>query len=430
MGKELAYLSGFGSHFQTEALANTLPVGQNSPQQVAHGLYAEQLSGTAFTAPRNQNQRSWLYRIRPSVLHGEFSKTEQATLTAPPFKQQPIPPTQMRWQPLPLPDDKTNFIQSWHTMAGHGDTSTHTGAAIHLYACNTDMQDCFFYDADGELLIVPETGGLTFHTEMGALTITPGEIIVIPRGIKFRVELNDKTARGYILENHGAPLRLPDLGPIGANGLANPRDLLYPTAAYEEKTGDFTLFAKFDGHLWSADIKHSPLDVVAWHGNYAPYKYDLKNFNTIYTVSYDHTDPSIFTVLTSPTNTPGVANIDFVIFPERWMVAENTFRPPYFHRNVMSEYMGLIYGVYDAKEDGFVPGGSSLHNCMSAHGPDADAFTKASTAELKPIKYKNTLAFMFESYHLWQPTSFALSTSLRQANYLDYWSGLKAQFNP
>jgi homogentisate 1,2-dioxygenase len=424
----LNYLNGFGNHFQTEAIKDALPKTQNSPQKVPLGLYAEQLSGSAFAAPRHVNLHSWLYRILPSPKHGEFKLLKHATLCSAPFNSAPLPPTQLRWNPPPYPQKPTDFVQGLITVAGNGDPATHNGAAIYLYAINQSMQDAFFYNADGELLIVPQIGNLKFKTELGILEIKPGETIVIPRGIKFQVELLDKQACGYMLENFGQPFRLPELGVIGANGLANPRDFEYPVAAYEQKSAKFKLLTKFQGHLWQATIDHSPLDVVAWHGNYAPYKYDLRRFNTINTVSFDHTDPSIFTVLTSPSQLPGVANVDFVIFPERWLVAEDTFRPPYFHRNIMSEYMGLIYGAYDAKEEGFVPGGGSLHNCMAAHGPDADAYKKAVNAQLKPQYYHGTLAFMFESCNVWRPTKLALEAKFRQKDYLDCWKNLTANF--
>lgn len=419
----LHYQTGFGNEFATEALPGALPVGQNSPQQAPFGLYAEQLSGTAFTAPRTANRRSWLYRIRPSVLHKPFKQVSNNLLRSAPFNELPPTPNQLRWDPLPLPTERTDFVDGLTTIAGND------GIGIHIYAANWSMQDRFFYNADGELLIVPELGGLRVHTELGILEVAPKEICVIPRGVKFRVELLGSQARGYVCENYGTQFKLPDLGPIGANGLANPRDFQTPVAAYEDREGDFKLIAKFGGNLWEAEIGHSPLDVVAWHGNYAPYKYDLTRFNTINTVSFDHPDPSIFTVLTSPTDTVGTANCDFVIFPARWMVAEHTFRPPYFHRNVMSEYMGLICGVYDAKEKGFAPGGGSLHNCMSAHGPDADTFEKASAADLTPQRYENTLAFMFESRAVICPTKFAMETPALQRDYFECWQGLKKHFS-
>lgn len=423
--KNLQYLQGFGNYFHSEAVANTLLEGRNSPQKVAHGLYAEQLSGSAFTMPRSMNLHSWLYRIKPSVVHGEF-KPIVAHSSWNSADNRPMPPTQLRWSPLPYPSQNCDFVEGMFKMAANGCLEQLQGAAIYLYAANVSMQR-YFYNADGDYLIIPQQGGLRFQTEFGFLEVQSGEIVVIPRGIKFQVQLLESQARGYICENFGLPFRLPELGVIGANGLANARDFQAPIAAFENKQGNFELIAKFQGHLWSAQIQHSPFDVVAWHGNYVPYKYNLANFNTINTVSFDHCDPSIFTVLTSPSAIHGMANLDFVIFPPRWMVAENTFRPPYFHRNIMNEYMGLIYGVYDAKETGFVPGGSSLHNCMSAHGPDAEAFEKASSQQLKPEYYDGTLAFMFESNQVWKTTPQAMSAPFRQQDYLQCWASLGAR---
>jgi len=334
----------------------------------------------------------------------------------------------MRWDPLPAPSAPTDFVEGLVTMAGNGDSGLQTGIGIHLYACNRSMRERYFYDADGELLLVPQEGTLSLATELGVVAVGPGEIALLPRGMRFQVRLAGATARGYVCENYGAHLRLPELGPIGANGLANARDFLAPIAAFEDREGSFELVAKFGGGLWSAPIDHSPLDVVAWHGNLTPWKYDLARFNAMNTVSFDHADPSIFTVLTSPSDTAGTANVDFVIFPPRWMVAEHTFRPPWFHRNVMSEFMGLVHGAYDAKAEGFVPGGASLHNCMSGHGPDAATFEKANRAALEPQKIESTLAFMFESRYVIRPTRFAVETPQRQKDYLDCWRGLTKHF--
>ncbi|HEY2968410.1 MAG TPA: homogentisate 1,2-dioxygenase [Casimicrobiaceae bacterium] len=425
---ELRYQSGFGSELATEALPGALPQGQNSPQKVPYGLYAEQFSGTAFTAPRHANRRCWLYRLRPAVAHGKFRLLEAGLLMSAPFEEVATPPTQLRWDPLPLPAASADFVEGLATMAGNGDTAMQVGIGIHIYACNRSMHGRYFYDADGELLVVPQQGALRLATELGRLDVKPGEIALIPRGLRFQVEIEDGVARGYVCENYGAHFRLPELGPIGANGLANARDFLAPVATFEDREGDFELVAKFAGGLWSAPIDHSPLDVVAWHGNHAPYKYDLARFNSVNTVSFDHPDPSIFTVLTSPSDTPGTANVDFVIFPPRWMVAEHTFRPPWFHRNVMSEFMGLIHGAYDAKAEGFAPGGASLHNCMSGHGPDAATFDKASKVALAPHKIEDTLAFMFESRYVIRPTRFALETPELQKDYLDCWQGLTKHF--
>jgi homogentisate 1,2-dioxygenase len=427
---ELSYQSGFGNEFATEALPGVLPEGQNAPQRVAYGLYAEQLSGTAFTAPRHVNRRSWLYRIRPAAMHAPFQAMAHAGFHNR-FDETPTPPNQLRWDPMPLPSTPTDFVDGLVTMAGNGGAAMQTGCGIHLYAANRSMEGRFFYDADGEMLIVPQQGRLRIATELGVLDVAPLEIAVVPRGVRFRVELPDGESRGYVAENFGEQLRLPELGPIGANGLASPRDFLAPVAAYEDAEGAFELVAKFQGSLWSARIDHSPLDVVAWHGNYTPYKYDLTRFNTIGTISFDHPDPSIFTVLTSPSETHGTANLDFVIFPPRWLVAEHTFRPPYFHRNVASEFMGLIDGAYDAKAGGFVPGGASLHNCMSGHGPDAASFEKASNADTgKPDHIVGTMAFMFETRKVIRPTVQALNSPQLQADYYECWRGLKKHFDP
>jgi homogentisate 1,2-dioxygenase len=422
----LRYLSGFGAHHESEAVEGALPVGQNSPQKAPFGLYAEQLSGTAFTAPRATNLRSWLYRLRPSAMQRPFRRVGEGLVRTAPCREAECSPNRLRWGPPPWPEGPTHFLAGLATLATCGDARLQHGAAVHLYAANRSMEErLFFYDADGELLIVPQEGALALVTEFGTLEAAPGEIAVVPRGVRFRVETRAERVRGYVCENYGAALRLPELGPIGANGLANARDFLAPVAAYEDRDAPTELVAKFAGHLWSAQLDHSPLDVVAWHGNYYPYKYDLARFNAINTVSFDHPDPSIFTVLTSPSETPGTANVDFVIFPPRWLVAEHTFRPPYFHRNVMSEFMALVRGEYDAKKDGFVPGSASLHNAMSAHGPDRASYEKAVAAELKPEFLGGTLAFMFESRYVFEPTAYALASPALAREYDDVWGGFE-----
>ena len=428
------YHSGFGNEFASEALPGALPVGQNSPQRVPYGLYAEQLSGAAFTAPRHQNRRSWLYRIRPAAVHAPFALLPEACFHNR-FDEAPATPNQLRWDPRPLPTKPTDFVEGLFTVAGNGGPAVQGGVGIHLYACNRSMQGRYFYDADAELLIVPQQGRLRIATELGVLDVAPLEIALIPRGVRFTVTPLDGSARGYVAENFGMPMRLPELGPIGANGLANARDFLVPVAAYEDVEGDFELIAKFQGRLWRAAIDHSPLDVVAWHGNDTPYKYDLARFNTIGSISYDHPDPSIFTVLTAPSDTPGTANMDFAIFPPRWLVAEHTFRPPWFHRNVASEFMGLITGEYDAKTGGagggFAPGGASLHNCMSGHGPDAASHAKAVALDTtQPQHLTDTMAFMFETRAVIRPTAQALALPELQADYWRCWQGLPRHFNP
>lgn len=422
-----SYQSGFGNHFSSEAMAGALPQGRNSPQNPAYGLYAEQLSVTAFTAPRAHNRRSWLYRILPTVSHGDFTPVPRGHIRAAPIAEGEILPLQVRWDPLSAAPDM-DFIQGWHTVGANGDAALQCGMAVHMYAATLSMRDSSLANADGELLLVPQLGGLRAITEFGHLTVAPGEVLLIPRGVRFRIELLESQACGYICENYGSPFQLPELGPIGANGLASPRDFLAPVAAFEDVSAPHRLITKFQGKLWSAQIATSPFDVVAWHGTVYPVKYDLRRFNAMGSLTYDHPDPSIFTVLTSLSDTPGVANCDFVVIPPRWLVGEDTFRPPYFHRNVMSEFMGLIEGAHDAKASGFIPGGGSLHNCMAGHGPDRTSFEAASSMPLAPVKVDDTLAFMFESRYPLRLTDWALNSPHRQPRYHTSWEDLPRRF--
>jgi homogentisate 1,2-dioxygenase len=430
---DLKYMPGFGNDFETEALPGALPQGQNSPQKCNYGLYAEQLSGSPFTAPRGTNERSWLYRIRPSVRHTRrFSNaTYPFWKSAPCVEEHSLPLGQLRWNPVPDPEPGTDFLNGIRTMTAAGDVMTQAGMAAHAYVFNADMVDDYFFNADGELLVVPQLGTVRVFTEMGVMTVEPHEICLIPRGMMFKVSRGDgeEMCRGYICENYGAKFTLPDRGPIGANCLANPRDFKTPTAAFEDKETPCRVHVKWCGRFYLTEIGHSPLDVVAWHGNYAPFKYDLRTFSPVGAILFDHPDPSIFTVLTAPSGEAGTANVDFVIFPPRWLVAEHTFRPPWYHRNIMSEFMGLIHGRYDAKEEGFVPGGMSLHNMMLPHGPDALGFEKASNTELKPVKLEQTMAFMFETRFPQQVTRYAAETEALQDNYLECWDGLERKFD-
>ncbi|KAI9354892.1 homogentisate 1,2-dioxygenase [Zopfochytrium polystomum] len=441
-GAEIKYLSGFGGSFESEALPGALP-NHNSPQKCPYGLYSEQISGTAFTAPRSHNLRSWVFRIQPSVSHTPYAPTP--TLNSHLHKGDDslvVTPNQIRWSPFPLPPkstsgengsvkDGTTFVTGLKTVAAAGGAATRNGLAVLVYGANKSMENQAFYSADGDLLIVPQEGRLHIRTELGLLHAEPTEIVIIPRGIKFAVELPDGPSRGYILETYeNRHWELPDLGPIGANGLANPRDFHYPSADFVHPSKPCEIIAKFGGTLHSFSQKHTPFDVVAWHGNYAPFKYDLKRFNTINTVSFDHPDPSIFTVLTLKGDVPGVAIADFVIFPPRWMVAENTFRPPWFHRNCMSEFMGLITGSYDAKQGGFLPGGGSLHSAFTAHGPDTATFLKASKEELKPVKIgTGSLAFMFETSLMLSVSKWALEEAPIQHDYLECWQEMPVLFD-
>ena len=426
---ERTYLSGFGNQFATEAVEGALPQGRNSPQKVNRGLYAELISGSAFTAPRVDNRRTWMYRRQPSVVTGGYEALAHAFLKTGAKEGVAAPPNPMRWFPTPIPSAPTDFIDGLRTIVVNGEADAQSGVAAHLWLANKAMGRRAFVNADGEMLLVPQQGSIRVVTELGVLDAKPGDIVLIPRGLAFKVDV-DGPSRGYVCENYGAPFRLPELGPIGSNGLANPRDFLAPVAAFDDSAGDFEIVKKYGGQLWRTTQKHSPFNVVAWHGNLAPLKYDTANFMTIGSISFDHPDPSIFTVLTSPSDTPGTANCDFVIFPPRWMVAEDTFRPPWYHRNLMSEFMGLVYGQYDAKPEGFKPGGMSLHNCMVPHGPDTEAFEKASNTPLAPHKLDHTLAFMFESRWRFHPTEFALTGGALDAAYADCWSGLQNQFKP
>lgn len=426
---ELEYQTGFGNEHGSEALPGALPVGQNSPQRPPYGLYTEKFSATAFTAPRADNRRTWFYRIRPSAVHGPYKRIDNGMIRSAPVDEIETPPNQLRWDPFAIPSSPQDFVSGLTTIAACGELTAQNGMAMHIYLANQSMDDRYFYNADGEMLVAPQEGRLRLHTECGMLDVAPAEICLIPRGIKFRVTLPDGQARGYVGENYGAHLRLPERGLVGSDSFANERDFRAPVAAFEDHERNVEVRCKFGGAMFACEMQHSPLDVVAWHGSCTPYKYDLRNFNVIGSISYDHPDPSIFTVLSSPSDTPGVANVDFVVFAPRWLVAEHTFRPPWFHRNTMNEFMGLLYGMYDAKAHGFVPGGVSLHNCMTPHGPDTDSYLKASVAELKPTHLDDTMAFMFESRYLIRPTRFALEAKERQHNYQDCWQGLPKRFD-
>ena len=426
-----SYMPGFGNDFETEALTGALPKGQNSPQKCPYGLYAEQLSGTPFTAPRGKNERSWCYRIRPSVKHiNRFEKVDMPFWkSAPNILDKIISLGQYRWNPIPSNID-TNFITGMRTMTTAGDVNTQVGMAAHIYVATNSMDNEYFYSADSELLIVPQEGQLRFFTEMGIIDLEPQEIAIIPRGLLFKVDIINGPARGFVCENYGAKFDLPNRGPIGANCLANPRDFKTPKAAFEDNSITSTVTIKWCGQFHITEIDHSPLDIVAWHGNYAPCKYDLRTFSPVGALLFDHPDPSIFTVLTAPSGVEGTANIDFVLFRDRWSVAENTFRPPWYHKNIMSELMGNIHGVYDAKPEGFAPGGMSLHNMMLPHGPDMDAFEKATNSKLGPQKMENTMSFMFETRFPQHLTSYAAKDAPLQDDYVECWSSLKKNFSP
>jgi homogentisate 1,2-dioxygenase len=425
---ELQYMSGFGNEFATEAVPGALPQGRNSPQRPPLGLYAEVISGTAFTAPRAANRRTWMYRRQPSVVNGAYAPHEQPLWTSGAAGGVDMPPDPLRWHPFPIPDAPLDFVDGVRTVVANGDVQSQCGMAALVYTANRSMQRRVLVNADAEMLFVPQQGRLQITTELGRLDVRAGEVALVPRGVAMRIALPDGPSRGYVCENYGAFMRLPELGPIGSNGLANARDFLAPVAAFEDDAGPIEVIRRFGGKLWRSTQSATPFNVVAWHGNLVPFKYDTAHFMVMGSISFDHTDPSIFTVLTSPSDTPGTANCDFVIFPPRWVVAEDTFRPPWYHRNVMSEFMGLVQGQYDAKPEGFKPGGASLHNCMVPHGPDAEAFEKASSATLVPQKLDNTLAFMFESRWRFVPSAFAMTGGALDRDYARCWDGLRDRF--
>ncbi|SFG32510.1 homogentisate 1,2-dioxygenase [Neptunomonas qingdaonensis] len=431
VGTSAGYMPGFGNEFETEALPGALPHGMNSPQKVNYGLYGEQLSGTAFTAPAHQNERTWCYRIWPSVKHS----SRYTKIDVPYWKSAPhiLPDVtslgQYRWDPVPHTEEKLNWITGMRTMTTAGDVNTQVGMASHIYLATESMTDDYFFSADSELLVVPQEGRLRFATELGIIDIAPKEIAIIPRGLVYRVEVLEGPARGFVCENYGQKFELPGRGPIGANCMANRRDFKSPVAAFEDRDAPSTVTVKWCGQFHRCEIDHSPLDVVAWHGNYAPVKYDLRTYCPVGSILFDHPDPSIFTVLTAASGVEGTANIDFVLFRERWMVAEDTFRPPWYHKNIMSELMGNIYGQYDAKPQGFAPGGMSLHNMMLPHGPDRNAFEGASNANLKPEKLDNTMSFMFETRFPQHLTEFAAKEAPLQDNYIDCWKDIEKKFD-
>jgi homogentisate 1,2-dioxygenase len=437
---ELTYLSGLTNEHASEAIANVLPVGQNSPQRVGGGYITEQISGTAFTVARADNRRSWLYRRRPSVRHlARLEPATHPTLVSGPDPQAKLLAQPLRWKPRPDAEPGATWLDSLVTMATAGSVADQTGGAFHTYAATASMIDQLLVNSDGELVIFPEIGGLLLVTEFGRLEVQPSEMAVIPRGVAFRVELVEPlmaegastapgdpgsgAARGYVCENYGQPFRLPDAGLVGLNALAMPRDFLYPTAAMEDDR-PYQVIAKWQGMIHRGRIEHSPFDVAAWHGSYAPYKYDLRRYCPIGPVLFDHPDPSIWTLMTSPSDTAGVANIDLVLFRDRWLVAEGTFRPPWFHRNTMSEMMGMVSGQYDGKADGFVPGAVSLHNAFIPHGPDTTTFEKASADRLEPVKLDPTLAVMAESRLVWRTTAAAMASPQRDHSYINCWDGL------
>lgn len=417
---------------RTEAIEGALPIAQSTPQRPPYGLYTEKISGSAFQAARHDNQQTWLYRIIPSASHQPFdlkpSNDDERSGNFNAYGELVYVPTQSRWDPFDL-DHKSDWTHSMHLLCAAGDVATKSGMGYFIYTAGQSMDlKSAFSSTDGELLIIPQTGVLDIKTELGNLLVRPLEVCVIPRGIKYNVSLPEGPARGYALELHQGVFTLPNLGPLGSFGCANTRDFQIPVAAYDDDTenSEYKIINKFNGRLYETVQDHSPFDVVSWHGTYFPYKYDLGRFMLVGSISYDHPDPSIFTLLTS---SEGVAEI--AIFPPRWLVMENTFRPPWFHRNTMAELMGLIQGEYDARQDGgFRPGGVSLHNTMAGHGPDSVTHARASEVDLVPQRVgEGSMAFVIETPLILGLSQWAWTSEKRQGDYsAKTWLGLKSYF--
>ncbi|KAI9822498.1 MAG: hypothetical protein M1827_000217 [Pycnora praestabilis] len=430
------YQSGFGNTFESEAVPGTLPQGQNSPRNVRFGLYAEQMTASAFVAPRHLNRKAWLYRARPAVAHQGFDDLPDNEDTESNFM--PINPRvhlcaqQLAWLPFDIPSgDDINFVEGIKTIAGSGEPTLREGIATHMYMANKSMNKQTYTNSDGDYLICPQQGSLDIQTEFGPLFVQPGEIVVLQRGQRFSVKLPDGPSRGYILEIWGSNFELPELGPLGANGLANARDFLHPTAKYEvTKHDSWQCIYKLGGKYFKSKQEHSPFDVVAWHGNYVPYKYDLTKFVNVGSISVDHIDPSIFCVLTARSRDPAAPLADFLIFSPRWDVASHTYRPPYYHRNVASEFMGLLYGGYGGRSDEFAPGGASYECGMVPHGVAYEEF-KEATAEAPPEMQisKGAVAVMFESSRPFTITDYAWNSSKKHEHDPKMWDDLVDNFS-
>ncbi|KAH9874017.1 hypothetical protein IAQ61_004645 [Plenodomus lingam] len=412
------YQAGWGNRHQSEVIPGTLPVAQNNPQEVRFGLYTEGITYSAFAAPRAHNYSTYMYRCRPAAAHNGYvpfeskSNIQNCFLSLNP--KVATLPEQAEWRPFPLPkeEEKIDFANGLHTLAGSGDPNIREGLALYVYMINSSMERRAFCNADGDFLICAQLGTLDIVTEMGKIFLQPGEICVIQRGIRFCMNLapDTKVARGYITEVWGSMWELPDLGPLGGHGLANPRDFLYPVAAIDDNLHvDWQIVNKINGELVAIQQDHSPFDLVAWHGNVVPYKYDLTKFSSQNSTSIDHTDPSIFTVLTAKSRDPLTPLADFLWFGPRWDVATNTFRLPYFHRNSASEFLACLYGQGLGRSDDFQPGGGSFEGGHTPHGGFHEGYQHGMRIhESQPEKIlTEQLTIMIESSRLFLWTEWA-----------------------
>ncbi|KIV84436.1 homogentisate 1,2-dioxygenase [Exophiala sideris] len=440
------YMPGFNNTFESEAVPGTTPQGQNSPRCVRFGLYAEQMTASAFVAPRHHNKKAWLYRARPAVAHRGFTELpDNKDMEANFLPMNPlvhISPAQLAWLPFDIPSNGVDFVDGLHTIAGSGEPTLREGLATliksttlpsvtHVYLADKSMENRAFVNSDGDFLIVPQQGALNIQTEFGPLYVQPGEIVVIQRGQRFRISL-EGPSRGYILEIWGANFELPELGPLGANGLANARDFLCPKAQYSVTENDpWEIVYKLGGKFFKSTQSHCPFDVVAWHGNYVPYKYDLIKFVNVGSISVDHIDPSIFCVLTARSRDPDAPLADFLIFSPRWDVASHTYRPPYYHRNVASELMGLIYGEYGGRSDEFQPGGVSYECGMVPHGVAYEVRIKAaSETEVPQMQIsKGAVAFIFESSRPFTIADWAWNSTKKHEHEPKMWDNLADNFS-
>ncbi|KAK0434287.1 homogentisate 1,2-dioxygenase [Armillaria borealis] len=410
-GDPYKYQVGFGNRFASEAIPGILPQGQNHPQKNKYGLYMEGMTGSPFVAPRPQNLHAFMYRIRPSLDHKKFVRLpdspDMESNFLPTNPKVHISPTQLNWAPPPFPSskDEVDFIAGLKTIGGNGEPTAREGLALHIYLANADMKNKAFCDSDGDMLVVPQQGRLDVQTEFGRMMVRPGELMVIQKGMKFKVSLPDGPSRGYVQEIFGSHFELPDLGPIGGHGMANPRDFEVPLASFE--IDETSWEGKIGGQLFSAAQDHIPFDVVAWQGNYVPYKYAMEKFIFVGSVSKDHLDPSVFTVLTAKSKATGIPLVEILTVSERWNVASDTFRPPYYHRNNATEILCFISGERGGR---YVPGGIVLQTVFCPHGPPPEVHKAAIVAELKPERIsKGSMAIAIETPMILSMTDYAMN---------------------
>jgi homogentisate 1,2-dioxygenase len=424
--------AGFCNFHESETLPGALPVDQNSPRSSPYGLYAEQLNATGFVAPREANRRSWMYRIRPSAEQGPLAPLAHERLRGD-FSGEPVEANLAGWGPLPFPASPTDFVDGLATLGGAGSPSSRRGYAVHLYAANRGMEDRCFSDADGDLLLLPEEGSLTLLTELGVLQVHPGQLALVPRGVRFSVLLGGSRARGYVGESFGRPFSLPERGPVGANGLADARHFRGPVARHEERLcPGYRVTVKLGGALFEATQDHSPFDVVAWHGNHFPTVYDLAAFSPAGNARVDHIDPSIHTVLTSPLDEAGANGLDLVVFTPRWDATEHTFRPPYFHRNVATELNGIIREVASAGSP-FARGCCFLTPSFTPHGVLATGVERTlalddERADQARRSADSSLWFQFESTLPFSPTAWARTAPNRVDDWPLVWGAYRRHF--